>query len=270
MLNRDIEQKILSSLSGHVLSTSMVSRKTKMSRITVSKYLNALAGKSVVQAVRVGKAVAWRMNEHKPTVAIMAKTGTARIVKLALGEKYNYVLATNTNSVPEAFVLITDNKQYVRLSEIPVILVGGFDSQAYSLPELFDVTTLKALVKKALQEQLAPSVNAVATITVEHIDGLEEALGVEKADELLKLVSRLLREHKVIAKQHERTTFLVEESIAEGVLVDIEQTFHLILSHVYGRMVTPGELTIAEGVSHTVPSLTMTVSAYDELDAVNN
>ena len=83
MLNEEIQHKILSVLQGYVLSTSMVARKTKLSRITVSKYLNAMQGKNLVHAVRVGKAVAWRTFDHKPVIAILAKPGTARMVKLA-------------------------------------------------------------------------------------------------------------------------------------------------------------------------------------------
>lgn len=266
MLNTIIQQKILSSLHGTVLSTSMVARKTSLSRITVSKYLNALAGKNVVQAVRVGKAVAWRASEHKPVIAIIAKPGTARVVKLALGEKYTYLLTTNANVVRDAFLIIADNKLPVKIMSIPVVLIGCQEENAYCLPELFDTYLLKTLVKKILHEQTAPMTHANASIVLEHFDEFEEALGIDKADELLKLTNRLLREAKVPVKQYERTTFLIDGELAEGVLLDIEQTFHVLLAHVYGRMVTPGDNIISNGTSHTVPSLTITLSIVDELE----
>jgi hypothetical protein len=221
-----------------------------------------------VSAVRIGKAVAWRCYETKPVVAIIAKPGTARIVKLSLGDKYNYYLTTNTASLRESFVLITDNVHSSKTSDIPVILIGAHDEESYCLPELFDVTTLKMLVKKVLHEQTAPSVRANAEIVVEHFDDFEETLGIDKADELLKLLHRLLREAKVPFKQFERTTFLIDGELPETTLLDVEQTFHLILAHVYGRMVTPGEQINFEGIVHIVPSLTITFATQfeEELD----
>ncbi len=266
MLNSAIQQKILGVLQGHVFSTSMVARKTKLSRITVSKYLNAMQGKNIVQAVRIGKAVAWRCFESKPTIAILAKPGTARIVKLSLGDKYTYVLAVNPASVRDAFVAITDNVQYAKSLHVPVILIGGHDDNVHSLPELFDTATLKVLVKKVLHEQSAPLVHANAQIVIEHLEECEDVIGVHKADELIKLTLRLLRESRLPVRQYERTTFLVEGEVPEGILLDIEQTFHLILAHVYGRMVHPGEQITYDSIVHTVPSLTIAFSTQFEED----
>lgn len=270
MLNTEIQQKILSVLHGHVYSTSMVARKTQLSRITVSKYLSAMETKGQAQAVRIGKAVAWRSNERKPVVAIMAKTGIARIVKLSLGERYSYSLTTNPSQVRDAFMLVTDNIQYARTSEIPVVLIGQHSEEAYSLPELFDTSVLKVLAQKIYYEQYQPITQASASIVIEHFDELEEALGIHAADELLKLTVRMLRENRVSFKQFERTTFLIDGNIAEGVLVDIEQTFHLILAHTYGKMVLPGELTSIDTEDYRVPSLTITLAEPRHLDALEH
>jgi hypothetical protein len=261
MLNAAIQQKILGVLSGYVLSTSMVARKTRLSRITVSKYLSALQTKHVVQAVRIGKAVAWRVIDHKPLVGILASTSTARMIKLGLGEKYSYLVGTSAASMRDAFVLITDNAQYVKTASVPVILLGASDDDAYTLPTFFDTRTLKVLVKKLLHEQIAPSVEASAAIVIEHFEQFEEALGVHRADELLKLTARLLKENRVSVRQFERNTFLIIDDVPEPVLVDIEQTFHLIVAHVYGRMVSPGESVTIHGSTHTVPALTITLAS---------
>jgi hypothetical protein len=262
MLNPHIQQKILSVLQGYVLSTSMVARKTKLSRITVSKYLTAMQGKNIVQAVRIGKAVAWRTHEHKPLIAIIAKPGTARIAKLVLGEKYSYLLTTNANAIRDAFVLITDNILSAKTAGVPVILIGGDEDNSYCLPELFDTSTLKLLVKKIYYEQHTPAVAANAQIVIEHFEEFEEVVGIHRSEELVKLTARMLRESRVPVKQFERTTFLIEGTIPEETLIDIEQTFHVILAHVYGRMVHPGEQITLEGIAHHVPCLTITLAEH--------
>jgi hypothetical protein len=265
MLNTEIQQKILSVLHGYVLSTSMVARKTKLSRITVAKYLSAMQGKNMVHAVRVGKAVAWRTYDAKPLIAILAKPGIARMVKLALGDRYNYLLATNVANVRDAFLLITDNSLYAKTAPLQTILIGGSDDEdeTYVLPELFDTSVLKMLVKKIQYENVAPLINARAQIVIEHFDEFEEAVGIHKADDLIKLTARLLRDCRVPVKQYERTTFLIDGELPSGVLLDIEQTFHLILAHIYGSMVHPGEQTSFDGMDHHVPCLTIQLDSED-------
>lgn len=272
MLNTTIQQKILSVLGGYVLSTSMVARKAKLSRITAAKYLSSMESKHTVQAVRIGKAVAWRIVDHKPLIAILANTSTARVIKLALGDKYTYLLGTNASNVRDAFVLITDSAQYARTANVPTILLGANDERAISLPTFFDTRSLKVYVKKILHEQQMPTLEANAAIEIENFEAFEEACGIHKADELLKLTTRLLKENRVQATQFARNTFLIRSEVPEAVLLDIEQTFHVLLAHIYGRVVTPGEQISIHGIDHTVPAITITLSTSvrDELESVRH
>lgn len=119
---------------------------------------------------------------------------------------------------------------------------------------------MKALVKKLIDEQKVPDAQPTAVFRIEHIDEFEVALGVDSSDEIITLFHRLLRENHISFKQYERTTFLIEGIIPDSVLTDIEHCFHLLLSHIYGRMVMPGEEISHGDNPHIVPSLSIAVS----------
>lgn len=269
MLSETIREKILGTIKGTPVSTSMIAKRSKLSRITVAKYLSALEAEGAVEVARIGKALAWRGVEQKAHVGIIAKTGTARMVQLALGKEYAYTLATSTSAVKNCFVIITDSVRVARAlgEEHDVILIGTADESAFSIPELFETAELATLVRKIHAEQSQPTVAATACITIEHIEDCEELFGFQGAEELITLTKRLLEEHNLVYAQYERTYFLIEGVIPEDVLGDIEQTFHTILAHLYGEMVTPGDEMTYDGITHIVPCLTMTLSA-PMLDAV--
>ncbi len=270
MLSDTIRDKILCTIKQTPVSTSMIAKRSKLSRITVAKYLSALEAEGAVEVARIGKALAWRSIEQKPRVGIIAKTGTARMIQLTLGHEYSYTLATNTAPVKDCFIVITDNVRVARAlgDERDVILVGASEENVFSIPELFETSELIALVRKINTEQMQPDVNATACITIEHIEDCEELFGFQGAEELITLTKRLLDEHSITYIQYERIYFLVEGTLPEGILADVEQTFHTILSHLYGEVVAPGEETTYDGVTHTVPCLTMTLSAPVQIESV--
>lgn len=270
MLSDTIRDKILGTIKTTAVSTSMIAKRSKLSRITVAKYLSALEAEGAVEVARIGKALAWRSVERKPLVGVIAKTGTARMVQLALGSEYEYRLATNAAATKNCFVLITDNARVARTlgDERDVILVGASEENVFSIPELFETGELASLVRKIMAEQTQQDVNATACITIEHIEDCEELFGFQGAEELITLTRRLLSEHGIMYTEYERVYFLVEGTLPEGILADIEQTFHAILAHLYGEMVTPGEETTYDGITHTVPSLTMTLSTPVQVENV--
>jgi hypothetical protein len=248
----------------------MIAKRSKLSRITVAKYLTALQADGTVEVARIGKALAWRVAERKPTVGIIAKTGTARMVQLALGDLYAYTLATTASAVKGSEVIVTDNARIARSlgDEHDVILIGASEENSFGMPELFEAGELAALVRKLIEEQEAPDVHATACIAIEHIEDCEEVFGFQGAEELITLTRRLLEEHRIAYVPYERTYFLIEGTVPEDVLADIEQTFHTILAHLYGEMVTPGEEMTYDGVTHMVPALTMTLATPMQVDAV--
>lgn len=262
MLSDTIRDKILETIKETPISTSMIAKRSKLSRITVSKYLTALQAEGVVEVARIGKALAWRGAHQKPRIGIVAKTGTARMVQLALGKDYAYTVGTSTAAVKSCFVIITDNARIARSlgDEHDVILIGSSEENVFSVPELFETHELSALVRKILAEQEHPDVAATACITIENIEECEDLFGFQGAEELVTLTRRLLDEHGLRYTQYERVYFLIEGSVPEDVLADIEQTFHTILAHLYGEMVTPGEEMTYDGITHLVPALTMTLA----------
>jgi len=263
MLSDTIRDKILGTIKETPVSTSMIAKRSKLSRITVAKYLSALEAEGAVEVARIGKALAWRGVEQKPRVGIIAKTGTARMVQLALGKEYAYTMGTGTAAVKNCFVIITDSARIARTlgEERDIILIGATEENAFCVPELFETNELAALTRKILAEQAQPAITATACITIEHIEDCEELFGFQGAEELITLTKRLLDEHGLHYTQYERTYFLVEGTLPEDVLADVEQTFHAIIAHLYGEMVTPGEETTYDGMTHTVPCLTMTLAA---------
>jgi hypothetical protein len=260
MTNAAIEQRILDTLDGHVFSTSTLARKTGLSRITVAKYLGAMHGKRLVQSVRVGRSVAWRCAQHKPLVAIIARPAIARVAQLALGDRYSFALATTAVAARNAQVIITDSVAVARVSQIPAVLVGGHDESAWCIPEYFDPSLLCAIIRKLINQQNENTRASGASIVVEHLEELEEVLGMQKADELLHLVEELLRECKLPVRRSEYTAFLLDSALPEELLLEIEQTFALLLCHIYERAVQPGEQLTHNSITHTVPSLTITLS----------
>jgi len=263
MLSQDIRQRILNALKDTPISTSMLAKRAKLSRITVAKYLTALSAEGAVEVTRIGKALAWHATERKPHVGIIAKTGTARIIQLALGKEYHYVLATNASQVKHCFLVLTDQPRIARSlgEQRDVILIGETDERAFSIPELFETGELVALVRKIEAEQEESNVPANACIAIENIEDCEELFGFQGAEELIELTMRLLEEHAIPFTQYQRTYFLLEERVSEEVLADIEQTFHTLLAHLYGEMVTPGEEMTYDDSTYLVPSLTITLSA---------
>jgi hypothetical protein len=241
----------------------MLAKRAKLSRITVAKYLTALSAEGAVEVTRIGKALAWHATERKPHVGIIAKTGTARIIQLALGKEYHYVLATNASQVKHCFLVLTDQPRIARSlgEQRDVILIGETDERAFSIPELFETGELVALVRKIEAEQEESNVPANACIAIENIEDCEELFGFQGAEELIELTMRLLEEHAIPFTQYQRTYFLLEERVSEEVLADIEQTFHTLLAHLYGEMVTPGEEMTYDDSTYLVPSLTITLSA---------
>ncbi len=264
MLSKSLQHRILNALEANVFSTSQVARKAKLSRITTTKYLSALEAKGVVQSVHVGKSIAWRTTQAKPCIAILASPTTARMVKLSLGEKYSYLIGASLHEVRRAAIVITDSVLTARAAEQPVILIGAQEEHAWTIPLLFEPLSLRVLVKKLIQEQPTHLSPVGAHLVLEHLEELEEALGIGSADELVKLTYRLLRDNGIRAQHVERVLFLVEGPLPEHTLSDLEQTFALILAHIYGKMVQPGEEITLDGLTHTVPSLSVAFSTRTE------
>jgi hypothetical protein len=268
MLNRQVQAKILAALSDSVLSTSMIARKAKLSRITVAKYLSAMASSEQVTVTRIGKALAWKATPNKPVVAIIAKTGTARIVELALGESFEGVLATSASQVPDAFLVVTDQAHVARAYEGECILIGGTEESAFCIPELFEIGELGALMRKIYLESRSVEVPASSCLSIEHIESAEEVFGFQGAEEIIALMMRVLDEHNIPFTQVERTYFLIDGPLPEAVLGDVEQLFHTILAHQYGEMVNPGEEMDYDGITHVVPCLTITLATPVTADQV--
>jgi len=261
MLSDAIQSKILAVLSDTVLSTSMIARRSKLSRITVAKYLSSMESRGHVEVARVGKALAWRRVERKPIVAIIAKTGTARVVQLALGDEFDGLLATSITKIDDAFCVVTDQPRVARTFEGDVILIGGTEENAYCVPELFEISELASLLRKLYLEQQTVEIPASSCIAIEHIEECEDLFGFHAAEELIRVTEQLLEQHSIAYTQVERTYFLVEGLIPEAALGDIEQMFHTVLAHLYGEMVNPGEEMAYDGINHVVPCLTITLAA---------
>ncbi len=270
MLSDAIQSKILAVLSDTVLSTSMIARRAKLSRITVAKYLSSMESRGVVEVARVGKALAWRRVERKPVIAIIAKTGTARVVQLALGDEFEGMLATSATQIGDAFCIVTDQPRIARTYDGDVILIGDTEENAFCIPELFEISELTALLRKLHLEQQIIEVPASSCIAIEHIEECEDVFGFQGAEELIRITQRLLDQHNIPYTQVERTYFLVDGPIPEAVLGDIEQMFHTVLAHFYGEMVNPGEEMEYDGITHVVPCLTITLATPTNPDLVKH
>src|SRR3990172_7148929 len=86
MINSRIKSKITSYLKRNPLencSASMISRRLRLNRITVTKYIKILEAQGEIASFQVGMAKVWKLNES-PVLATFQDTANGHCVKLVL------------------------------------------------------------------------------------------------------------------------------------------------------------------------------------------